>query len=123
MEKNFLKQKLQQDFLDCITVDKGIVLGTIPKESGTLILFDLIDYVKSDIATMDKVSWEILMKAEQSIKAQNEKDKLALYGNRRAKDSSEKRELDVKMLREDYKTCKAMLYFIQNLCYEKGWFR
>jgi hypothetical protein len=111
------------DFSDCVTVDKGILLGNIAREPGTLMLFDLIDYVKSDIATMDSDTWEILMKAEKEIKEQNNKDKLALFGNKRAKDSSQKREMEMALLREDYKACKAMLYLIQSICYLKGWFQ
>jgi len=120
--ENFLKQKLQQDYLDCVAVDKAILMGTIRKEEGTLILFDLLDYVKSDIATMDKVSWEILIKAEGKILEENEKRKDLLFKDRRVRDSSEKRELELSMLREDYSSCKAMLYFIQNLAYTQGWF-
>jgi hypothetical protein len=120
--ENFLKQKLQQDYLDCVAVDKAILMGTIRKEEGTLILFDLLDYVKSDIATMDKTSWEILLKAEGQILEENEKRKDLLFKDRRVRDSSEKRELELSMLREDYQSCKAMLYFIQNLAYTQGWF-
>lgn len=120
--ENFLKQKLQQDFLDCVSIDKAILLGNLPKESGTLMLFDLIDHVKSDIATMDKETWEILIKAENKIRDENDKRKDLLFENRRVRDSSEKRELELARLREDYQACKATLYFIQNLCYKKGYF-
>lgn len=121
--ENFLKQKLQQDFADCITIDKAIVMGTLRSTEGTLILFDLLDHVKSDIATMDKATWDILNKAEQKIAEENRKRKNLLSKDRRIKDSSEKRELELELLREDYKTCKELLYFIQNLCWKQGWFQ
>ena len=121
--EGFLKQKLQKDFLDCIELDKAILVGQVQKETGTLILFDLIDYVKSDIATMDKESWLILCEAEKKILDENEKRKEQVIYNRRAKDASEKRDLELVLLREDYQTCKQILYFLQNLCYAKGWFQ
>lgn len=120
--EHFLKKKLQQDFTDCITVDKSIAVGHIRKEEGTLILFDMIDYVKSDIATMDKKSWEILNKAEEKLLEDNEKRKEKL-SIKKPRDSAERRNLQIARLGEDYLTCKQILYFIQNLCYEKGWFQ
>jgi hypothetical protein len=109
--------------MDCVSIDKGILLGTIRKEEGTLMLFDLLDYVKSDVATMDKETWEMLVNAEKKILEENEKRKDELFKDRRVRDSSEKRELELSMLREDYQACKAMLYFIQNLAFKKGWFQ
>jgi hypothetical protein len=121
--ENFLKHKLQQDFYDCTQIDKAILLGNVKKEEGTLILFDLIDYVKSDIATMDKTTWEILCDAERKILDENEKRKDLIKDNRRVRDSSEKRDLEITLLREDYRACKAMIYFMQSLCYKQGWFQ
>lgn len=115
--------KLQQDFMDCIQVDKAIMLGSIKTETGTLILFDLIDYVKSDIATMDSASYDILLEGEGRILKETENRKNIIFKNKKAKDASEKRELEGAMLREDYQSCKAMLYFIQNLAYKQGWFQ
>jgi hypothetical protein len=121
--ENFLKEKIQQDFLDCVRLDKAILMGQIPKESGTLILFDLIDYVKSDIATLDKESWIMLNEAERKLLNDGEKRKDLIRENRRTRDSSERRDLEIAILREDYTTCKGILYFIQNICYKKGWFQ
>lgn len=120
---NFMLKKLQKDFLDCIDIDKAIVVGSIPKAEGTLILFDLIDYVVADIASMDEASWNYLKEAEKEIVKRNEERKVKLFGNRKPKDSSQAREFEVDLLREDYRACKEILYFVQNLCYEKGWFR
>jgi len=121
--ESFLKIKLQRDFIDCVDLDKAILTGAVQKETGTLILFDLIDYVKSDIATMDKASWDILNEAEKKILAENDSRKEKIKENKRVKDSSEKRDLELVLLREDYQACKALLYFIQNLCFKQGWFQ
>jgi hypothetical protein len=121
--ENFLRVKLQKDFLDCIELDKAILLGNIRKEEGTLMLFDLIDYVKSDIATMDRASWDILCEAERKILDENEKRKDLIIEHKRVKDSSERRDLEITLLREDYKACKEMLYFLQNLGFKAGWFQ
>jgi len=121
--ESFLKQKLQKDFIDCVNVDKAIVVGSIQKAEGTLILFDLLDYIGSDIASLDQEAWTVLKKAEKKIFEENEKRKDSLFMNKKPKDSSERREVQLDMLREDYRACKEVLFFIQNLCYEKGWFR
>lgn len=121
--EGFLKQKLQLDFSDCWDLDKEIILGNVQKETGTLKLFNLIDRVKSDIATMDNESWLILCDAEKKILDENEKRKEQVIYNRRVKDASEKRDLELVLLREDYQMCKQLLYFIQSLCFTKGWFQ
>jgi len=121
--ESFLKQKLQQDFLDCIAIDKSIVMGNLRTTEGTLILFDLLDHVKSDIATMDKETWELLNQAERKFMLDCAQRKYEIQKDRRIKDSSDKRSLELELLREDYKTCKELLYFIQNLCWKQGWFQ
>jgi len=123
MEKDFLKTKLQRDFSDCVNLDKTIVLGSMSKESGTLMLFDLLDHVKSDIATLDEEAYNILKKAEEQMRKKRDLEKYHLYKGRSLRDSAEKRDLQMMMLREDYKTCKELMYFIQNLCYTRKWFK
>jgi len=122
MAENFLKLKLQRDFLDCVNVDKAVIMGGIRKEEGTMILFSLIDIVKSDIATMDKDTWDLLNKAEKTLLEDNNKRK-EVYKQRKPRDSAEKRNLQINLLMEDYLSCKEILYFIQNLAYKKGWFQ
>lgn len=109
--------------MDCVSVDKAILMGSIAKETGTLVLFDLIDYLKSDVATMDGDSYDILLEAEKRILKETDDRKHIIFKGKKAKDASEKRDLEAAMLREDYASCKAMIYFLQNLCWEKEWFQ
>lgn len=121
--ENFLKEKLQQDYMDCVRIDKAISAGLIDKEEGVHILYDLIDYVRSDIATMDEVSFEILTAGIKRIEEESEKRKVKIEGYYKPKDASERRDTDYFLMVEDYKTAKEILFLMQNLCYKKGWFQ
>jgi hypothetical protein len=120
---NFLEKKLQDDFMDCVRLDKAILLGQVSKDQGTMMLFDLIDYVKQDIATLDEKSWDILQDAEKEILEEVAIKKDQIEMDRKTKDAGERREKEMRLLREDYLACKVILQFCQQLCYQKGWFQ
>lgn len=119
---SFIIDKLRQDYIDAMDIDKHIVTGQIRKEEGVLILYDFIDYIRGDIASLDEGAWERLREAETKLREANINLKKKMNYLERAKDAAEKREAQHALLREDYKCCKAVLFFIQNLCTEMGWF-
>ena len=118
-----LRQKFMKDFFDAHECDKAITTGELDLVTGTLMLRDLLEYVRKDIETLDQ---DAKIKLDDAIKKldkinKDEKEKIKTRFPQ-PEDSEEERSLKYKMLVEDHRRYKKELFFIQDLAYGKGWF-
>lgn len=117
-----MTDKLKKDFSDSMTIDKAILLGELGQDVGTIVLYDMIDYIKKDIQTMSEKAAKLLEKAVEEVNKDREKKKESIRKASSPGDSAEMRDLEMALLREDYEACKRILFFIQNLAFREGWF-
>lgn len=117
-----MKDKLVQDFFEAEGVKKLITKKQVDVDPGVHILDEMLQYVRQDIETLDKESKQKLDKKIGELKTINKQRKEYIEKNTEVNDPIDQRNLDRKLLMEDFDLCKKELLFIQNLGYLVGWF-
>lgn len=118
-----IREKFVTDFMDAVEVDKAITRGEIDVASGTLIMKDLLEYVRKDVETLNQ---EAKNELDEAIRKLNDtcskrKDKIKqIYPE--PENTMDERWLKMKLLKEDHKRYRQELFFIQDMGYNKGWF-
>ena len=70
-----LKQKFVKDFFDAVEIDKAITKNELDIITGTIMLKDMIIYVRKDIETLDENSYKSLKKIVEKLDETNSKRK------------------------------------------------
>lgn len=117
-------EKLKKDFFEAEEIDKIITKGQLDVETGIPILYDMIQYVKQDIKTLDEEGgYKTLCEKIKELDVNNIKRKESIkqkWGQ--PTDSISDRNLKRELLKEDHGKYKQELVLIQEICYRKGWF-
>jgi polyhydroxyalkanoate synthesis regulator phasin len=118
-----LKEKFVKDFMDAHTIDKAITTGEIDIVSGTIVLKDLLTFVRKDIGTLDTDAKNKLEGAISDLDKKNRKRKEEIKNKYPVpEDAEEERILKYRMLKEDHIRYRQEIFYIQDLAYNKGWF-
>jgi ABC-type phosphate/phosphonate transport system substrate-binding protein len=118
-----MKEKIITDFFDAVDIDKAITRNEIDIVTGTLMLKDMLSYVRKDIETLDEEAKkkfdDAIVKLDKTNKER--KEKLKEKGIP-PEDGIDERILKSRLLKEDHRRYRQELFFIQDLAYKKGWF-
>ena len=118
-----MKEKIITDFFDAVEIDKSITRNELDLVTGTLMLKDMLSYIRKDIETLDEDAKKKLDNAIVKLDQTNKerKDKLK-ERSIPPEDGIDERILKSRLLKEDHRRYRQELFFIQDLAYKKGWF-
>ena len=118
-----MKEKIITDFFDAINIDKAITRNEVDIVTGTLMLKDMISYIRKDIETLDEDAKKKLDIAITKLdKTNNERKEKLKERSLPPEDGIDERILKARLLKEDHRRYRQELFFIQDLAYKKGWF-
>lgn len=115
-------RKLLEDFSNANAIDNSLITRQIDIENGVDIFSDMIKKVRMDIKTLDEQAYNTLEQKVKELDEQNILRKNQIKNKTVTNDSIERRQLELKLLREDHGRYKQELVIMQNICYKKGWF-
>lgn len=120
---DLMKQKLLRTFFETWEIDKGIASGQISFEDGVPVLRRMIrDFIRPDIKIIDENSYTVLLESVKKINDLNQQRKQEISQLIRVDDDMDKRNLDLKLITEDFNRWHKELLLIQELFDRKQWF-
>lgn len=120
---DLMKKKLITDFFDADEIDRSIAKMAVEIEYGVPVLRGIIkDFIREDIRTIDAGTYKVLIEKAKELDEINKKAKENIVNGVKAEDEIDKRNLDLRLLREDHQRWHRELLIIQNLMNNKGWF-
>lgn len=118
-----MKDKFVKDYFEAVEIDKMITRQQISIDEGVHILNNMIKYVREDIKTLDKEVFSNLCALTKKLEGVGEERKKDIFNQfPKPEDTIEKREFEMRLLREDHEKLKKELFLIQDIAYRQGWF-
>jgi len=118
MRENLIKNV---DLAD--TYVKMIITQQTDFVDGTFILKDMLELIRGDLRIMDKEAVDQFDAVrEKLVKTANERKKSISLKYPAPEDEYERRDMEIKLLREDYERFKRELLFIKQIAYQRKWF-
>jgi len=117
-----MKDKFVSDFFDAMEIVKLITRSQLDLANGTVILSDMLSYVRKDLETMDADAKKQLDGIVKQLDVRNSKRKEEIIKSYpEPEDTIEEAQLKAKLLSEDHKRYRQELFWIQDLAFNKGW--
>jgi len=117
-----MKSKLINDFFKADDIKHLIQTYKVDIDPGVEILNNLMQNIRDDIDTMDEDTKKQLDAKRKEINNITKERKEYLKARIQIEDDIDQRNLDRKILMQDFTRLKKEMLFIQNLAYKKGWF-